>query len=168
MSQNPPLFLNLLFYLGLKHLKRTTRDEGMRLQIRLLWSSSQCISLFPQNAFLFLDMLFYFPELPLCSPELPFHFWEVSLCFSELPFCLQKSLFVFKKWISQKCPIVFHYILYSNFGLHDSLENAISQHLKWLIIQRFSKVSASEPPGGSQCPPQRLFSWENYFLFFSQ
>ena len=101
MSQNPPLFLNLLFYFGLKHPKRTTRDEGMRFQIPLLWPSSQCISLFPPNAFLFLDMLFYFPELPLCSPELPFHFWEVSLCFSELPFCFTEKLVCFQEVLSE-------------------------------------------------------------------
>ena len=31
------------------------------------------------------------------------------------------------------------YVYYSNFNLHDSLENAVSEHLEWLKFQKFSK-----------------------------
>ena len=37
------------------------------------------------------------------------------------------------------------YVFYSNFSLHDSLENVFSEHSEWLKFQKFSKGSASRP-----------------------
>ena len=38
------------------------------------------------------------------------------------------------------------YVFHSNFSLHDSLENAVFEHLEWLKFQKFSEDSTPKPP----------------------
>ena len=40
------------------------------------------------------------------------------------------------------------YVFCSNFSLHDSLENAVSEHLEWLKFQTIFGGSASKTPAG--------------------
>ena len=40
------------------------------------------------------------------------------------------------------------YVMYSNFSLHDSLENAVSEHLEWLKLKKKTHRGR-----GLQCPP---------------
>ena len=44
-------------------------------------------------------------------------------------------------------------VFYSNFNLHDSLENAVSEHLQWLKFQNFPGLCFQTPHGSLQCPP---------------
>ena len=38
------------------------------------------------------------------------------------------------------------YLFYSNFSLHDSLENGFSEHSEWLKLQRFLAGGLTVPP----------------------
>ena len=49
------------------------------------------------------------------------------------------------------------YIFYSNFSLNDSLENAVSEDLKWLKFQKFSEGSAPKPLQGRLLHHQQLY-----------
>ena len=135
----------------------------MALKSMYLFISLKCIFIL-RYTLLFSRIAPLFSRIALSFLRSVIMFLGIALLFYRKACLFSRSAF----WISQKCPIVFHYILYSNFGLHDSLENAISQHLKWLIIQRFSKVSALVPPGGLQCPlPKTLQLTELFLIFFS-
>ena len=135
----------------------------MALKSMYLFISPKCIFIL-RYALLFSRIAPLFSRIALSFLRSVIMFLGIALLFYRKACLFSRSAF----WISQKCPIVFHYIFYSNFGLHDSLENAISQHLKWLIIQRFSKVSALVPPGGLQCPlPKTLQLRELFLIFFS-
>ena len=134
----------------------------MALKSMYLFISPKCIFIL-RYALLFSRIAPLFSRIALSFLRSVIMFLGIALLFYRKACLFSRSAF----WISQKCPIVFHYILYSNFGLHDSLENAISQHLKWLIIQRFSKVSALVPPGGLQCPLPKTLQLRELFIFFS-
>ena len=47
---------------------------------------------------------------------------------------------------------------YANFGLHDSLENAVSEHLEWLKFQKFSEDSTPESRQGETYSARRPLS----------
>ena len=65
-------FLKFFFRLQI-----SKKKEGVRLQVP--WSSSQYTHLLPKNTILFLELPFYFPEVPFCFLELLFHFAEVPI-----------------------------------------------------------------------------------------
>ena len=103
----------------------TTPDVGVRLQVPV--SSSQCALLLPKNTLLSPELPFYFPEVPLCFLEFPFCFPEVLFSRIALQYAQSYSNLENLKistWIMN-----FH-VFYSNFSLRDSLENAVSEHLK--------------------------------------
>ena len=98
------------------------------------FSSSQCglsqkskMTFYSQNGSLFSRVALYFPEVPFCFPEVSFYLMCVSFkCF--FPFCLALKT-------STWCMISYVFIImYFLCILHDSLENAIFEHLEWLKL----------------------------------
>ena len=98
--------------------------------------------LFPEWPFYFLKLLFYFPEVPFCFPEVSFYLMCVCVFQMLFPSWLyfllvllraaQRDVICLALKTSTWCMI--SYIFYSSLILHDSLENAVFEHLKWLKL----------------------------------
>ena len=158
---------------------------GVRLKVSLSSSQCTLlhpknILLLPKMVLLFLELHFYFPELPFCFPEV-FSFYLLSASFSKDDFfnwlhlllVLLKSaqrdnIFIGSSWdpllnnlwclpdnLKASTWSMIFYVFSSKFRLHESLENAVSEHLKWLKFQIFSGGSAPigrgavDPPAAS-------------------
>ena len=100
----------------------------------------------------------YFQKMPFHFQNCPFIFQKCPIIFSNCPFVFQRCHFVFQKFplVCQKILVilitskplygVIFYVLYSNSSLHDSLENAASEHLEWLKFKNFSGGSSPKHP----------------------
>ena len=89
-------------------------------------STSQRCSFIPRSAF-------FSPKIPYCFPELFFRLPKVTSILDNLKI---------SKW-----SMIF-YLFYSNFSPHDSLEDAVSEHLEWLKFPspKHSQREVTAPP----------------------
>ena len=65
------------------------------------------------------------------------HFLELPFYFPEVPFCFQKCLFLKNALLFSRIVLLFS----RSASLHDSLENAVFEHLEWLKHQKFARGS---------------------------
>ena len=79
----------------------------------------------------FLELPFYFPEVPFCFLEVPFYFSKMAYCFRELRFSIPKVTSLLNNPKTSTWSITL-YAFYLHQSLHDSLENAVFEHLEWL------------------------------------
>ena len=99
----------------------------------------------------------YFQKMPFHFQSCPFIFQKCPLIFWNCPFFSRDAILFFRSSLqfaqsysnfdNFKTSIWSDfYVLYSNSSLHDSLENAASEHLEWLKFKNFSGGSSPKPP----------------------
>ena len=98
---------------------------------------------------IFLELLFFIPEVPFCLPEVSFYFMRVCLSNAFLPRWLYFLLGLLRAAWDDICLALktstwsmISYAFYSCFILQDSLENAISEDLEWLKLINWKYISA--------------------------
>ena len=116
----------LKFYFALKNLLKDNFWGGSEVPSAVILKLMSALLLL-KNAPLFPELPFYFPEVPFCFLEVRFHFSKMSnYCFVELPFSIPKVTSILDNLIKTSTWSMIFYEFYSNFSLHDSLENSVS------------------------------------------
>ena len=101
---------------------------------KVSFSSNQCtLECSPRIDLLFSRRALLFP--PFCFLEVPFYFLKMPYCFPKLPFSMPKVTSILYNLKTSTWSMIFG-VFYSKFSLHCSLENAVSEHSKWLKFQK--------------------------------